>query len=87
MLRGENGCLRFLVHPELRKIVQGQDLVYIEALLQDFLKRAQKDSAALFKQISSLGVGSLVTHETGPRLSEHPSIVKLTSQFVQVYTA
>lgn len=84
MLKDEHGGLRFLTHPELRTIVQREDLVYIEALLQDFLGRSKQDPSVLFKQISSLGVGPLVTQEAGPSLSEYPFIQELSSQFVQI---
>jgi hypothetical protein len=84
VLRNELGSLRFLIHPELRTIVQGEDLTYTEALLQDFLRRAKQDPAALFKQISSLGVGPFVTQEAGSSLSEYPFIQELSTQFIQI---
>jgi hypothetical protein len=84
VLKDENGSLRFLIHPELRSIVEGEDLAYIEDLLQDFLERAKQDPEALFKQLSSLGVGPLVVNEIGSNLCDCPSIQKLSSQFVQL---
>ena len=41
-------------------------------LLGDFVVRAKEQPAALFKQLSSLSVGPLVTQETGERISDHP---------------
>jgi hypothetical protein len=84
VLRDEDGNLRFLVHPELRTIVLEEDLAYIEALLSDFLERAKQDPAALFKQISCLGVGSIVTNQVGSNLSEYPTIESLSSEFVSL---
>src|SRR5664279_2524628 len=84
VLRDEHGSLRFLIHPELRTIVRRENLAYIDALLQDFLRRAKQDPAALFKQISSLGVGPFVTQEAGSSLSDHTVIQELASQFVQI---
>jgi len=84
VLRDEEGDLRFLVHPELRNIVQEEDSTYVESLLRDFQVRAQLHPDALFEQISSLSVGPLVTHEAGSDLSNHPQLGQLCSKFVQL---
>ena len=84
VLEDEQGNLRFLVHPQLRSIVTDRDLSYLESLLGDFVERAKLHPAALFKQLSSLGVGPLVTHETGSSLSDHPPLLNLCSRFVRV---
>jgi hypothetical protein len=81
VLEEESGHLRFLVHPELHAVVGG-DSAYIEPLLQDFPERAKERPAELFKQLSSLGVGPLVTHETGVNLDLQPSMGKVVSTFV-----
>jgi hypothetical protein len=57
VLEAADGCLRFLAHPEWRRIVRPKDLGYFESLLRDFLERAQRHPQDLFKQISSLFVG------------------------------
>jgi hypothetical protein len=82
VLRDEEENLRFIVHPELQIIVLKEDWTYIKDLLSDFLGRAKQDPAALFKQISSLSVGPLVTNEAGADLSEYPAIESLSSEFV-----
>jgi hypothetical protein len=79
-----NDQLRFFVHPEWRSLVQLEDLNYINDLLIDFLERAKEQPAALFKQLSSLGVGPLVTHHTGERISDYPHLLELFSRFVQL---
>jgi len=84
VLRDEQGNLRFLVHPELRIIVHSRDLDYIESLLLDFGERAKQHPEDLFKQLSFLNVGPLVTKEIGSSLSEFPAIQKLSSDFVQL---
>jgi hypothetical protein len=84
VLRSEDESLRFLVHPEWRTIVQGEDLAYIEALLRDFLDRAEMNPEALFQQISFLGVGSLTTQKVGLSLDDHPHIQELSSGFVEL---
>jgi hypothetical protein len=84
VLEDGEGSLRFLVHPKLRAIVSDNDLSYLESLLKDFLERAKLNPAALFKQLSSLGVGPLVTQEAGSNISDHPSLLNLCSRFVQL---
>ena len=84
VLREANGDLRFLVHPEWRAIVQAEDLADIESLLLDFSERAELHRDILFKQLSSLGVGPLVTHETGKSISDYPVLSDLFSSFVQL---
>jgi hypothetical protein len=84
VLEDEEGNLRFLVHPELRAVVSGNDLPYLESLFKDFIERAELHPAALFKQLSSLGVGPLVTKEVGSNISDHPLLLKLYSRFVQL---
>jgi hypothetical protein len=81
-LRDAEGSLRFRVHPELRSIVHEDDLAYLESLLSDFVGRAKKDPEALFKQISSLGVGPLLTYEAGSALSEFPEIESISFHFL-----
>jgi hypothetical protein len=82
--RSEDESLQFFIHPEWRTIVQEEDLAYIEALLRDFIDRAKMNPEALFKQISSLGVGPLVAQRVGSDVSESPSIQELSSIFMQV---
>jgi hypothetical protein len=81
VLQDEKKDLRFLVHPELRSIVRKEDSNYTESLLTDFTER-EVDSEALFKQLSSLSVGPLVTHEVGSMLSDYPDSFRLSGQFV-----
>jgi hypothetical protein len=82
VLRDQEGQLSFLVHPELHAVVQDADLEYLERLTQDFRERAKLDPDALFKQLSYLNVGPLVTSYAGPTLSEYPNVYSLCSSFV-----
>ncbi len=84
VLEDGEGHLRFLVHPELHTVVADNDLSYLESLLKDFLERAMQHPAALFKQLSSLGVGPLVTQEVGSNISNHPLLLILCSRFVKL---
>jgi hypothetical protein len=84
VLKDERGDLRFLVPPELRSMVEGEDMDYLDPLLLDFLGRARNQPAALFKQLSSLGVGPLVACEVGQELRDYPCFRDLPSHFVEL---
>jgi hypothetical protein len=84
VFRDNRGSLSILVHPELRTVVEDEDLSYIESLLRDFPERARLHPADLFRQLSSLGVGPLVANEVGLDLSECPSLKELSLRFVQL---
>ena len=84
VLKDASGGLRFLVDPGWRAVVRAEDVEFLESLLGDFLERAREQPAALFKQLSSLAVGPLVTQETGEQLSDHPPLLELSSRFVQL---
>jgi hypothetical protein len=74
--------MRILVHPNWCSFVQPEDVTYINDLLGDFLERAKENSAELFKQLTSLVVGPLVTQKTGDRISDYPDLLELCSLFV-----
>ena len=84
VLRDARGDLRFLVDPGWTTVVQAEDVEYLGSLLRDFLERAKEQPAALFKQLSSLAVGPLVTEATGGNIAEHPDLQELSSPFVQL---
>ena len=52
--------------------------------MADFLERAKREPAALFKQLSSLGIGSLVTQEVGSNFDDNPSLQENSSKFVEL---
>jgi 5'-deoxynucleotidase YfbR-like HD superfamily hydrolase len=64
----DNNEIHILVHPDCRTLVQGQDLDYLKELFASFIERANEDPLALFKQLSSLSVGCLVTKCTGTKV-------------------
>ena len=82
VLEGDGGILRFFVQPKWRTFVQPEDLDYFESLLRDFPTRAAADPKALFKQLSSLSVGPLVTVEVGENISDRPNLVAMRSTFL-----
>lgn len=84
VLRDDNGSLRFLVHPELSTIILGADSDYLQSLFHDFIERAKENPDDLFKQLCSLGVGSLVAKIVGLSISDHPDLSELQTRFVRV---
>ncbi len=80
----ESRNLRILIHPELRKVVQAEDLSYIESVFADFLERAKSEPESLLKQVSSLGIGPLVTRQVGPNIAECPLVMEQCSSFVEL---
>ena len=73
-----------MVHPELRAIVQPEDIGYVQALLQDFLERAKLDPNALFKQLCTVGIGPMVTGDIGTELADRPLLLELSSRFAEL---
>lgn len=80
----KDGRLNILVHPDWQSIVLPEDFQYIGSVLDDFLERAKEEPGHLFEQVCSLGVGPLVTHQTGERVSDYPHLLELCSQFSQL---
>lgn len=82
VVEDSDGDLQFLVHPNWRKIVQRDDLNYIESLLLDFPERARVHPRELMIQLSSLSVGPLVTLEAGQDFSDHPLLAEMCKDFL-----
>ena len=59
------GQFEILASHNLRLAVRHDYLRYMTDLLEDFHERAKQDPAALFRQLSSLSIGPLVTHKVG----------------------
>ena len=83
-LRDEEGQLRLLVHHELISIVQAEDWDYVQSLLRDFKERAQRDAATLFKQLTTLSVGPLVTRLAGAEPMDCPELAAHISTYVKL---
>jgi hypothetical protein len=84
VFKAASGSLHFLIDPGWRSVVCARDLEYIGSLLHDFLGRAKEEPAALFEQLSSLGIGPLVTQAAGERISDYPALAELASRFVRL---
>ena len=74
--------LRVFVSPLLQGAVAERDWHYVEALFDDFPVRAKSDQDALFRQLSSLSVGPIVTGEVGSCLADYPHLADITKNFV-----
>lgn len=74
--------LLFYVSPQYQELAAKEDATYLDALFHDFCKRASLEPASLFKQISSLSVGPLITEATGEDLVDCPELIKATMNFV-----
>jgi hypothetical protein len=84
LLRSTKEGLRLLVHPELHAIVLPEDFEFVKSLLRDFGLRTQLHPADLFKHLSSLEHGPLITQHVGADLSDFPHIEKQCAQFVPI---
>jgi hypothetical protein len=84
VLDDAKGNLLFFVNPDWREIVEEADISYLESLFQDFIERSKLHPDALFKQLSGLGVGSLVTQRVGEDISAHSGLRELLSRFDQL---
>jgi hypothetical protein len=74
--------LRFYVHPKLLNLIHPDDRAYFESLLEDLLERATRDPDRLFQQMSTLGVGLLVTQESGVLPTEFAELPGDAKNFV-----
>jgi hypothetical protein len=76
--------LKLYVDPHWRELVQTEDRDYLESLLKDLVERAQQEPETIFKQLSSLGVGPVVTAEVGTNFSESAKRSSLIEHFLQL---
>ena len=84
VVEGREGRLLGFVAPGLSEIVCDADRQYVQELLADIRERVGKDPEALFKQLSSLSVGPLVTHETGICGRQDLRLMPLCSGFISL---
>ncbi len=84
LLNGTQPELRLLVHPDFRSIVLPEDFEFIEPLIRDFAVRARLHPADLFKHLSTLEHGPLITQQVGENLPEFPELEKQCAQFVPI---
>ena len=78
------GGLVVRVHPEWRRIALAEDHQTLETLFADFAARALSNGDELFRQLSHLSVGPLVTFETGRNLDDNPRLLELWHHFERI---
>lgn len=79
-----DGEVVFRVRPEWERIVLPADRGHLEALFRDFRMRKRSDPDALFRQLSDVSVGPLVTHEVGSDLAANPPYLRLAEWFQEI---
>lgn len=79
-----DGEVGIRVHPEWERIVLSADREYLEALFADFRMRIRSDPDALFRQLSDLSVGPLVTREAGSDWAAYPEYLRLAHWFQEI---
>lgn len=57
--------LRLYAHPALGQQISDRDRHYVEELVKDLVQRSKQDPEDVFRQLSSLSVGPLITDESG----------------------
>lgn len=82
VLQLQEGILQLRTHPSLSEVVLPADLHDVQVLLQDFAERAQDDPESLFRQLSSLSSGPLVTLSVGENPLEDSQVKFLIQRFV-----
>lgn len=74
--------IRILVDPEWQLMILPQDRDFIQEILADFGRRTDTD--AVFKQLSQLNWGPLVTQEIGIWSVGNDRLLDLVNRFVPV---
>jgi hypothetical protein len=82
VLEDNKGGADLFISPNFDVIVHDDDRNYINALLEDFKQRSKADPATLFKQLSSLSVGPVVTHKVGTLGVDDAYLDSICSQFI-----
>jgi hypothetical protein len=79
-----NDRLVFSVSPNLSKLVDKVDLRFVNNTFRDLPRRAKLYPHLLFKQISSLRVGPLITHKVGLCGVDDEEIMAACTHFIDV---
>lgn len=79
-----DGEVELHIRPRWEEIVGSCDRSYLEVLFRDFKDRAKSDPELMFRMLSSLAVGPLVTYDAGSDLNEHPEYRALWASFTEL---
>jgi len=75
--------LRLFAHPYLKQLISEADWQYIEELLEDFENRCQETPEDLFRQLSRLSVGPLLTDSVEWRDASEEALAEVFGLCVQ----
>ena len=78
------GVWKLLVRPDWQTIVEGDDQRYVREMLEDMKSRLSGDPENLFKQLSSLSVGPLITDAVGQSVQKDSPLADMIGGFVEV---
>jgi len=84
VLKSANEGVRFFVDPLWRKIVDAEDVSYLQDIFDDLPRRAKDPGDDVFEQLCELSVGPLTTLEVGEVAVENSLIVEMTAKFTQI---
>lgn len=64
-----------------RESVREQDQAYVSAVLRDIVKRTSLEPQVVYRQLSELSIGPLVTHKTGTNLHSDKEVLAISLGF------
>jgi hypothetical protein len=70
------------LRPDWRSVAEPRDHEYLESIFRDFENRLRTDPGVLFRQISKLSVGPIVTKVVGFVSIDDSSVESLLHQFM-----
>ena len=70
-----------LLNPDWRAILPQSEWNYFQDLLFDWRQQAATRPEELFRQLSALNTGPLITHRVGRDLASDPKLSELASRF------
>lgn len=81
VVKEECGVLQLRARQDWQSSVDEEDRDYLDALMCDFMERAQFRPEALFQQLCFLGSGPLVTREAGSLSADRVDLLDLCATF------
>jgi hypothetical protein len=82
-----SGSVLLFAAPGFRAIVEADDLPFLDRLLKDFSARSAEGPAELFRQVSALSMGPIVTQQVGVLVAEREHIESCCAGFERLTAA
>ena len=82
--RSELDAFHIRVRPNWQLVVEPEDYPVLQSLFDDFKQRAKDNLDDLFRHISDLGIGPLVTYDAGKDLANCPELLALFHRFIEI---